>query len=92
MMVLEPFEKTLWSARIRRPLTTREIKHIMKLALLGLREIHEKGLVYCDFKMENVVLNEFNDTDPASDDVAIPLRINAKLADLGSVMSPTEVK
>jgi hypothetical protein len=47
MMVLEPFEKSLWSARTRRPLTTREIKHIMKLALLGLREIHEKGLVYC---------------------------------------------
>jgi hypothetical protein len=33
MMVLEPFE--------------REIKHIMKLALLGLREVHEKCLVYC---------------------------------------------
>ena len=45
MMVLEPFEKTLWSARTRRPLTTREIRHIMKLALLGLREIHEKGLI-----------------------------------------------
>ncbi|EAW16894.1 putative protein kinase [Aspergillus fischeri NRRL 181] len=88
MMVLEPFEKTLWSARTRRPLTTREIKHIMKLALLGLREVHEKGLVYCDFKMENVLLNGFDDTDPASDDVAIPLRINVKLADLGSVMAP----
>ncbi|RHZ60779.1 hypothetical protein CDV55_105558 [Aspergillus turcosus] len=88
MMVLEPFEKTLWSARTRRPLTTREIKHIMKLVLLGLREIHEKGLVYCDFKMENVVLNGLNDTDPATDDVEIPLRINVKLADLGSVLAP----
>lgn len=46
MMVLEPIEKTLWSARMRRPLSTREIKHIMRLALLGLREVHEKGLVY----------------------------------------------
>ncbi|KAF7181448.1 hypothetical protein CNMCM7691_000666 [Aspergillus felis] len=88
MLVLEPFEKTLWSARSRRPLTTREIKHIMKLALLGLREVHEKGLVYCDFKMENVLLNGFDNTNPASDDVAIPLRINVKLADLGSVMAP----
>ncbi|GAQ05219.1 hypothetical protein ALT_2540 [Aspergillus lentulus] len=88
MMVLEPFEKTLWSARTRRPLTTREIKHIMKLALLGLPEVHEKGLVYCDFKMENVLRNGFDDSDPASDDVTIPLRINVKLADLGSVMAP----
>lgn len=47
MMVLEPFEKTLWSTRLRRPLTIQEIKHIMKRALLGLREIHNQGLVYC---------------------------------------------
>lgn len=47
MMVLEPFEKSLWSARTRRPLSIREIKHIMGLALLGLREVHDKGLVYC---------------------------------------------
>ncbi|RHZ46902.1 uncharacterized protein CDV56_103932 [Aspergillus thermomutatus] len=38
--------------------------------------------------MENVLLNEFQDADPASDDVAMPLRINVKLADLGSVMAP----
>lgn len=47
MMVLEPFEKTLWSARTKRPFTLREVKHIMKFALLGLQEIHEKGLVHC---------------------------------------------
>lgn len=47
MMVLEPFEKTLWSARTRRPLTMRETKLIMKSALLGLQEIHDKDLVYC---------------------------------------------
>ncbi|KOC14898.1 hypothetical protein AFLA70_266g001871 [Aspergillus flavus AF70] len=47
MMVLEPVEKTLWSARTKRPLTLREVKHIMKFALLGLQEIHEKGLVHC---------------------------------------------
>lgn len=34
--------------------------------------------------MENGVLNGFNDTDPATDDVGIPLTINVKLADLGS--------
>lgn len=47
LMVLEPYEKTLWMARMTRPLTTREIKHVMKLDLLGLDEIHEKGLVHC---------------------------------------------
>lgn len=47
MMVLEPFEKTLWSARTKRPFTTREVKHVMKSALLGLWEVHRRGLVYC---------------------------------------------
>ncbi|KAB8272262.1 hypothetical protein BDV30DRAFT_239707 [Aspergillus minisclerotigenes] len=73
-MVLEPFEKTLWSARSKRPLTLREVKHIMKFALLGLQEIHEKGLVYCDFKMENVLLNGFDDENPFTDDENVPMR------------------
>lgn len=47
IMVLEPFEKTLWAARLQRPLTIREIKQIIKMALWELREIHNEGLVYC---------------------------------------------
>lgn len=34
--------------------------------------------------MENVLLNGFDDANPASDNETIPLRINVKLADLGS--------
>lgn len=37
-----------------------------------------------DFKMENVLLNGFDDDNPASDDESVPLKINVKLADLGS--------
>jgi hypothetical protein len=46
MMVLEPFQKTLWDARTTRPFSTREIKWIMKGVLLGIMTIHRKGLVY----------------------------------------------
>lgn len=45
-LVLEPTECTLTDARKLRPLTDGEIKTIMKHVLLGLREIHSKGLVY----------------------------------------------
>lgn len=34
--------------------------------------------------MENVLLNGFDDDTSASDDEAVPLKINVKLADLGS--------
>ncbi|KAK2804724.1 hypothetical protein FQN50_006462 [Emmonsiellopsis sp. PD_5] len=87
-MVLEPFEKTLWTSRTRRPLTLREIKHSMKWALLGLQEIHQQGLVYCDFKMENVLVNGFDDVNPATNDPKVPLMLQVKLGDLGSVMAP----
>ena len=46
-MVLEPFEKTLWMARLTRGLSRREIKWVMRGSLMGLREIHERGLVHC---------------------------------------------
>ncbi|PYI04743.1 kinase-like protein [Aspergillus sclerotiicarbonarius CBS 121057] len=87
MMVLEPFEKTLWSARTKRPLAIWEIKYIMKATLLGLQEIHKQGLVYCDFKMENVLLNGFNN-DAATEDQEVVGRMRVKIADLGSVMAP----
>lgn len=46
MMILKPFEHTLWEARNMRPMTTAEIKWIMEGVLLGLQTIHRKGLVH----------------------------------------------
>lgn len=46
MMVLKPFEQTLWDARNARPMTTAEIKWIMEGVMLGLQTIHRKGLVH----------------------------------------------
>ena len=46
MMVFEPFRKTLWNARTTRSFSTQEIKWIMKSILLGLHNVHKKGLVY----------------------------------------------
>jgi hypothetical protein len=46
MMILKPFQKTLWDARTTRPFTTQEIKWIMKGVLLGIMTVHRKGLVH----------------------------------------------
>lgn len=46
MMVLEPFGKTLWDARMTRPLSTGEIRSVMKGILFGLGTIHHQGYVY----------------------------------------------
>jgi hypothetical protein len=46
MMVLQAFEKSLWTARNKRPLTMDEIKWIMKAVLIALWTIHREGLVY----------------------------------------------
>jgi hypothetical protein len=45
-MVLQGFEKTLWTARNRRIFSDNEIKWIMMGVLLGLWTVHRKGLVY----------------------------------------------
>lgn len=46
LMILKPFEQTLWEARNTRPFSVPEIKWIMKGVLLGLYTVHMKGLVY----------------------------------------------
>ena len=46
MMVPEAFTNSLWEGRNARPLTTKEIKWIMKVVLLGIFTIHMKGLVH----------------------------------------------
>lgn len=45
-MVLEAFTHSLWEGRNARPLTTKEIKWIMKGVLLGTFTIHMKDLVH----------------------------------------------
>lgn len=46
IMILKPFEQTLWDARNTRAMTTAEIKWTMEGVLLGLQSIHRKGLVH----------------------------------------------
>lgn len=46
IMILEPFQKTLWDARLTRPFTRQEIKWIMKGCLLGIMTVHREGYVH----------------------------------------------
>lgn len=46
LMILELFEETLWDAQQSRRLHTKEIRKIMKVALLALVAVHKKGLVH----------------------------------------------
>ncbi|KAF2087218.1 kinase-like protein, partial [Saccharata proteae CBS 121410] len=84
-IVLEPTETTLWSARAKRPFTDDEIRVVMKGALLGLRGIHEKGLVYADLKPDNIFVNGFRRT---ADETTAENSLNAVIGDLGLVMEP----
>ncbi|KAL2169654.1 hypothetical protein VTG60DRAFT_5793 [Thermothelomyces hinnuleus] len=84
MMILEPFQKTLWDARTMRPLSTQEIKYIMKAALVAIVIVHSKGLVYADLKMENIGLIGFDDEKPSDN----PRNITVRRADLGSISKP----
>ena len=45
-IVLQAFEKSLWTARTERPMTSNEIKWIMKAVIIGLWTVHREGLVY----------------------------------------------
>lgn len=45
-MVLEPFEKSLWSSRLRRPFSLEEIRSVMRSIAIGLGTIHHNNLVY----------------------------------------------
>ncbi|KAK4999001.1 hypothetical protein LTR66_001880 [Elasticomyces elasticus] len=87
-IVLEAMENTIWSARISRPMTTQEVKVIMRGTLVGLREIHTRGLVYADLKMQNIFVDGFRAT-PEETNVD---QLVAKIGDLGIVMEPTAAK
>lgn len=45
-IVLEILQSTLWDARRKRQFSDVEIKGIMRSALLGLRDVHQRDLVY----------------------------------------------
>ncbi|KAI0451570.1 kinase-like domain-containing protein [Xylaria acuta] len=84
MMVLKPFEQTLWDARNARPMTTSEIKWIMEGVLLGLQTVHQRRLVYTDLKMENIGITGFDNDKPNENIREIIVRI----ADCGSISEP----
>ncbi|KAK5144773.1 hypothetical protein LTR04_001475 [Oleoguttula sp. CCFEE 6159] len=85
-IVLEIFENTVWTARAKRPFTAAELKSVTRSTLVGLRDIHAKGLVYADLKMENILINGFNVTSEDSSSLV------TKLGDLGLVMYPAKGK
>ena len=87
MLVLEITETTLWTARTKRPFTKAEIDSIAEDMLIGLRDVHAKGLVYADLKMQNVMLNGF-DTVVTNGTGSNIKKLETRLGDLGIVMSP----
>ncbi|TKA71679.1 hypothetical protein B0A55_07685 [Friedmanniomyces simplex] len=83
ILVLEIFQTTLWSARTKRPFTKEEVRSVARQVLRGLKEVHDKGLVYADLKMQNVMINGFDTAEPG-----LLTNLVAKLGDLGIVMYP----
>ncbi|USP75703.1 hypothetical protein yc1106_02977 [Curvularia clavata] len=88
-IVLEILQSTLWDARRKRQFSDVEIKGIMRSALLGLQDVHQRHLVYADLKMQNILLTGFEET-PNSHAVVGDNRITTKLGDLGIVMEPAK--
>jgi serine/threonine protein kinase len=87
ILVLEIFETTLWHARTKRPFSKAEVKSVARQILQGLKEVHDRELVYADLKMQNVMLNGFDNAEPGDGSNLI-----AKLGDLGIVMEPSKGK
>ncbi|KAK5126891.1 hypothetical protein LTR85_008249 [Meristemomyces frigidus] len=87
ILVLEIFETTLWQARTKRPFSKDEVQSVAKSILQGLKEVHDRGLVYVDLKMQNVMLSGFNTSDAGDG-----RKLVTKLGDLGIVMEPANGK
>jgi len=87
-LVLELLQTTLWDARRKREFSNVEIKEIMRSALLGLQDVHSKDMVYADLKMQNILIDGFEQSEPNKHDTIQNNNITAKLGDLGIVMSP----
>ncbi|EUC44121.1 hypothetical protein COCMIDRAFT_6530 [Bipolaris oryzae ATCC 44560] len=88
-IVLEILQSTLWDARRKRQFSDVEIKGIMRSALLGLRDVHQRDLVYADLKMQNILLSGFEE-QPNQRAVVGDNKITTKLGDLGIVMEPAK--
>ncbi|EER40039.1 conserved hypothetical protein [Histoplasma capsulatum var. duboisii H88] len=86
LMILKPFEQTLWEARNTRPFSVPEIKWIMKGVLLGLYTVHIKDLVYTDLKMENVGMQGFENDRPNENIRNLIVR----LSDCGPISKPSQ--
>ncbi|KAG5302212.1 serine/threonine protein kinase [Histoplasma ohiense] len=86
LMILKPFEQTLWEARNTRPFSVPEIKWIMKGVLLGLYTVHMKDLVYTDLKMENVGMQGFENDRPNENIRNLIVR----LSDCGAISKPSQ--
>ncbi|KAK6826860.1 hypothetical protein RU639_004595 [Aspergillus parasiticus] len=84
-MVLEAFENSLWSARLRRPFSLGEIRSVMRSVAIGLGVIHCKNLVHTDLKMENILVTGFDNDMPGDGEVLV-----TKIADLGMVRPPSQ--
>lgn len=84
ILVLEIAETTLWEARSKRPFTKDEIQAVARAILHGLREVHAKGLVYADLKMQNIMISGFDVNHPGDGSGLV-----IKLGDLGIVMAPS---
>ncbi|KAF1947131.1 kinase-like protein [Clathrospora elynae] len=88
-IVLEILESTLWEARRKRQFSDVELKGIMRSTLMGLRDVHQKDMVYADLKMENILVSGF-EHKANKDETIVDSNIVAKLGDLGIVMSPVK--
>ncbi|KAE8163735.1 kinase-like domain-containing protein [Aspergillus tamarii] len=84
-MVLEAFEESLWSARLRRPFSLGEIRSVMRSVAIGLGIIHCKNLVHTDIKMENILVTGFDNDTPSDGEILV-----TKIADLGMVRPPSQ--
>ncbi|EME42309.1 hypothetical protein DOTSEDRAFT_73213 [Dothistroma septosporum NZE10] len=85
ILVLAMVATTLGMARNKRPFSRPEIVAIVRGLLESLRDIHDKGLVYSDVKMPNIMLDGFSNRKPSADGSDLTV----KLGDLGEVMYPS---
>jgi protein kinase len=54
-IVLEILQSTLWDARRKRQFSDVELKGIMRSAMLGLRDVHQKNLVYAGMQFWHAI-------------------------------------
>eukprot|EP00443_Scrippsiella_acuminata_P063823 CAMPEP_0115482372 /NCGR_PEP_ID=MMETSP0271-20121206/58295_1 /TAXON_ID=71861 /ORGANISM="Scrippsiella trochoidea, Strain CCMP3099" /LENGTH=455 /DNA_ID=CAMNT_0002910167 /DNA_START=47 /DNA_END=1411 /DNA_ORIENTATION=+ len=68
-------------------LTPAESKEVVFQILQALAEMHAKGLIHKDLKLENVMLDRSEDLSPKS-----PASVSTRASDSGSSKSPVQIK